>query len=45
LAKQYHPDKNTGSHELFQEIQHAYNILGDEANKAKYDRKRMIIDP
>ncbi|KDR95141.1 curved DNA-binding protein [Peptoclostridium litorale DSM 5388] len=40
LAKKYHPDKNAGnkeSEEKFKEINEAYEVLGDEKKKAKYD--------
>lgn len=41
LAKKYHPDLNGGSEEAqdkLKEINEAYSILGDEENRAKYDR-------
>jgi DnaJ-class molecular chaperone len=41
LAKKHHPDANPGDakvEEKFKEISSAYNILGDEKLKAKYDR-------
>lgn len=41
LAKQYHPDLNGGSEEAqekLKEINEAFSILGDEENRAKYDR-------
>ncbi|QZO75837.1 molecular chaperone DnaJ [Helcococcus kunzii] len=41
LAKQYHPDLNGGSEEAqekLKEINQAFSILGDEDNRAKYDR-------
>jgi DnaJ-class molecular chaperone len=40
LAFEFHPDKNKGNPEAearFKEISNAYNILGDENEKAKYD--------
>ena len=40
LAKKYHPDKNSGnkeSEEKFKEINEAYEVLGDEKKKVKYD--------
>jgi len=40
LAKKHHPDKNKGSAESenkFKEISEAYDVLGDETKKAKYD--------
>lgn len=46
LAKQYHPDRKTGSEQKFQELQLAYEILGDKSNKFKYDKARMgIMEP
>ncbi len=41
LAKKYHPDANPGNDkvaEKFKEVSAAYNILGDEKLRAKYDR-------
>ncbi len=41
LARKYHPDKNPGdkkAEETFKEINEAYEVLGDSANRAKYDR-------
>lgn len=41
LAKQYHPDRNKDRPEIaekFKEISAAYAILGDEAQRARYDR-------
>lgn len=41
LAKKYHPDLNGGSEEAqekLKEINEAFSILGDENNRAKYDR-------
>jgi len=40
LAFKYHPDKNKGiaeAEEKFKEISAAYNVLSDDAEKAKYD--------
>ncbi len=40
LAKQYHPDKNKGdkaSEEKFKEISEAYQVVGNEENRKKYD--------
>lgn len=40
LAKKYHPDTNDGSKSAeskFKEINEAYEVLGDEAKRAKYD--------
>jgi curved DNA-binding protein len=40
LARQYHPDinKNAGAEEKFKEINSAYEVLGDEKRRAKYDQ-------
>lgn len=41
LAKKYHPDRNQGksrAKELFAEINTAYEILGDNEKRAKFDR-------
>jgi len=40
LAKQYHPDANKGdkaSEEKFKDISEAYEVLGDEEKRKKYD--------
>lgn len=42
LAKKYHPDKNKDNKEAyrkFQEVSEAYEILGSEDSKKKYDEK------
>ncbi len=40
LAKQYHPDINHSpdAPQKFQEVQEAYDVLGDEGKRAQYDR-------
>ncbi len=41
LARQYHPDLNPGSKEAekkFKEINEAYEVLGNEENRKKYDK-------
>jgi curved DNA-binding protein len=41
LARQYHPDKNPNNkvaEEKFKEINEAYEVLGNEDNRAKFDR-------
>lgn len=40
LASQNHPDKG-GDTALFQEIQHAYDILGNPEQRADYDRPKF----
>ena len=45
LAKKYHPDINPGNeiaNEKFKDVNEAYQILGDEASKKKYDRIHNI---
>ena len=37
LSKQYHPDVNPQGEEKFKEIAEAYDILGDENKRNKYD--------
>src|SRR5579885_1585278 len=41
LAKQYHPDVNKNdkkAEEKFKEVSQAYDVLGDEEKKKKYDQ-------
>src|SRR5690242_21902131 len=40
LARKYHPDtnKDAGAEERFKEISEAYDVLGDEDKRKKYDR-------
>lgn len=45
LAKKYHPDINPGdevANEKFKNVNEAYQILGNEASKKKYDRIHNI---
>ena len=37
LAKMHHPDRSSGSHELFQEIKVVFDILGDLIKGHRYD--------
>jgi len=37
LAKEYHPDKNDGNDERFKEIADAYEKIGDDSSRQKYD--------
>jgi DnaJ-class molecular chaperone len=37
LAKQYHPDSETGSEEKFKELSEAYEVLKDKTKRGKYD--------
>ena len=41
LALEYHPDRNPGdsqAEDKFKEINEAYQVLGDEDKRAKYDQ-------
>src|SRR3954470_13992600 len=41
LAREHHPDRNPGdasAEEKFKEIQHAYDVLGDDDKRKQYDR-------
>lgn len=45
LARTYHPDTNQGdakAEERFKEISTAYEVVGDEANRKKYDEFRRL---
>jgi curved DNA-binding protein len=47
LARQYHPDvakDKKGAEEKFKDINEAYEVLGDLANRQKYDRLGMEWD-
>jgi DnaJ-class molecular chaperone len=39
LAKKYHPDKSDGDTEKFQEVQEAYDVLGDKDKRRRYDAR------
>ena len=41
LAREHHPDRNPGDSSAegkFKEIQHAYDVLGDDDKRKQYDR-------
>ena len=45
LARKYHPDTNAGdakAEERFKEISAAYDVVGDEASRKKYDEFRRL---
>lgn len=45
LARQYHPDTNSGdekAEERFKEISTAYDVIGDEEKRAAYDQARRM---
>lgn len=45
LAKQYHPDANTGdqkAEERFKEVSAAFDVLGDETKRKEYDEVREL---
>jgi DnaJ-class molecular chaperone len=47
LAKQYHPDKNPGdakAEEKFKRVSAAFDILGDEDKRKKFDRGEIDAD-
>ncbi|NPD04122.1 molecular chaperone DnaJ [Nocardioides sp. zg-1308] len=45
LARENHPDSNPGDdakHEVFKSVAEAYDVVGDEAKRAKYDEFRSL---
>lgn len=38
LAHKYHPDKGTGDEKKFKEINEAYQVLGNQEKRARYDQ-------
>src|SRR5918995_703238 len=45
LARENHPDSNPGNdakHEKFKSVAEAYDVVGDEAKRAKYDEFRSL---
>src|SRR3990167_754317 len=38
LAHEHHPDKKGGNEAKFKEINEAYQVLGDQNKRAKYDQ-------
>ncbi|MFA5931816.1 MAG: DnaJ domain-containing protein [Candidatus Paceibacterota bacterium] len=38
LAHKYHPDKKGGNEEQFKKVNEAYQVLSDDAKRAKYDQ-------
>ena len=45
LARKYHPDTNedAGAEERFKEISEAYDVLGDEDKRKRYDRGGSVF--
>ena len=42
LAKEFHPDKPTGSKMAFQELQEAYEVLSDPKKRRAYDLQSKL---
>lgn len=42
LAKELHPDTNTGSEERFKEVTAAYDVIGDAEQRKEYDEVRRM---
>jgi DnaJ-class molecular chaperone len=45
LAKQYHPDSETGSEDKFKEINEAYEVLKDRTKRSRYDYVYANLGP
>ena len=45
LAKEFHPDRHTGSSDRFREIQEAYSVLGNNRRRREYERDIRKISP
>jgi DnaJ-class molecular chaperone len=45
LAKQYHPDSETGSEEKFKELNEAYEVLKDKNQRSRYDYVYANMSP
>ncbi len=45
LAKQYHPDTNTGKEDQFKDVSAAYEVLGDPVKRKEYDEVRSMAGP
>lgn len=44
LVKKYHPDKPTGNADLFELINHAFDVLTNEEKKRKYDEMEKMSE-
>lgn len=45
LAKEYHPDRYTGSSARFRDIQEAYSVLGDNRRRTRYEQRIRKVVP
>ena len=45
LAKEFHPDHYTGSSEIFQEIQEAYSVLGNDEQRRQFEMQITKVPP